>query len=146
MERPISILSWRLLPLLLAAGMTLLAAIDGVDACHDLEYFRTKQECIHQFESEIRKSYDDHNDYDKSREIACCALMRANQCISRLSERKQCSNEDTHEAQAYFSRKTRNRNCESFDYRVCGSGASIVGATASLLAVAALVALLMDKL
>lgn len=144
MERPTSMLSWRLM--LLAAGMTLLAATDGVDACHDLEYFRTKQECLHQFENELRKSYEDHYDYEKSREIACCAVMRANQCINRLSEKKHCSSEDSHEARAHFARKTRNKNCEDFDYGPCGASASTAGVTASLLAVAALVALLMDKL
>lgn len=137
-------LSWRLM--LLAAGMTLLAAIDGVDACHDLEFFRTKQDCIHQFENELRKSYEDHHDFEKSREIACCALMRANQCISRLSERKHCAGEDSHEALAHFARKTRNKDCENFDYRPCGAGASIAGVSASLLVVAAFVTLLMDNL
>lgn len=137
-------LSWRLM--LLAAGMTLLAAIDGVGACHDLEYFRTKEACTHQFENELRKSYEEHYDYEKSREIACCALMRANQCFSRLSENKHCSNEESHKALAHFAQKTRNKNCEDFDYRPCGAGASTAEVTASLLAVAALVALLMDKL
>lgn len=74
------------------------------------------------------------------------AVMRANQCINRLSEKKHCSSEDSHEARAHFARKTRNKNCEDFDYGPCGASASTAGVTASLLAVAALVALLMDKL
>ncbi|XP_050047423.1 uncharacterized protein [Dermacentor andersoni] len=132
MARPVWILSCR--HLLLATVVTLFAAAGIVGACHDLDFFRTRQECSHTFENEFRRSYDEyHHDHDKSREIVCCALMRANQCIKSLYQRKQCQN-DGIEILAHFARKASTKDCENFDYRPCGSGTSTIGASALLLA------------
>ncbi|XP_075532633.1 uncharacterized protein LOC142565915 isoform X1 [Dermacentor variabilis] len=132
MARPVWILSCR--HLLLATVVTLFAAAGIAGACHDLDFFRTRQECSHTFENEFRRSYDEyHHDHDKSREIVCCALMRANQCIKSLYQRKQCQN-DGIEILAHFARKASTKDCENFDYRPCGSGTSTIGASALLLA------------
>uniref|UniRef100_A0A6M2E4R2 Putative conserved plasma membrane protein n=1 Tax=Amblyomma tuberculatum TaxID=48802 RepID=A0A6M2E4R2_9ACAR len=140
MAQPVRMLSCN--SLLFATGVVLLAAVGIAVACHDLEYFRTKQECEHQFENEIRRSYDEHHDGIRSREVACCALMRANQCIKNLHEAKRCD-DVIHETLAHFSRKARNWNCESFDYTPCGSGASI--ASASILLLVALLAFVVTR-
>uniref|UniRef100_G3MRI5 Uncharacterized protein n=1 Tax=Amblyomma maculatum TaxID=34609 RepID=G3MRI5_AMBMU len=140
MTRPVRMLSCS--SLLLATVAVLLAAVGIAVACHDLEYFRTKQDCEHQFENEIRRSYDDPHDHARSREIACCALMRANQCIRRLHDEKPCE-DVSHETLLHFSRKARNWNCESFDYTPCGSGASI--ASASILLLGALLAFVVNR-
>ncbi|KAH6947760.1 hypothetical protein HPB50_021136 [Hyalomma asiaticum] len=141
MARPVRMLSCR--HLLLATGVALLAAAGVSFACHDLDFFRSKQDCTHTFEHEFRRSYDEyHNDHERSREIACCALMRANECIRRLYQRKQCQDSGS-DILAHFARKASAKDCESFDYRPCGSGASTISASAALLA--ALLALVVNK-
>ncbi|XP_077502870.1 uncharacterized protein LOC144113585 isoform X2 [Amblyomma americanum] len=140
MARPVRMLSCS--SLLVATGVVLLAAAGIAVACHDLEYFRTKQECEHQFEREIRRSYDEHHDPARSREVACCALMRANQCITNLHNAKPCE-DVSHETLAHFSRKTQKWNCENFDYTPCGSGASIT--SASILLLVALLAFVVNR-
>ncbi|KAH8020168.1 hypothetical protein HPB51_025329 [Rhipicephalus microplus] len=132
MAQPIRMLSCR--HLLLATGLVLLAEISVSAACHDLDFFRARQECSHTFENEFRRSYDEyHNDHARSREIVCCALMRANECIRSLYKRKQCTDSGI-EILAHYSRKASAKSCENFDYRPCGAGACTISASALLLA------------
>lgn len=102
--------------------------------CNDLNYFRTRQECMEKFDAEMHRSMNALDSYSTTRHIVCCAFLRATRCVHELSQREQCIDESSHKMVAYFRQKSQGKDCDRYDYRQCGAASGVVSSALLLLA------------